>query len=467
MATLPPKKPLKKVIPPTVPPKISIPLPYAADYSMRPEAVGMADKPVADHTYTTADTSIGPGQYDRTQLRGVEQNNTFAAKPGWMTKVSGALGAAAPYISNMVNSFRRPPMPATPIPYNPVHFRRVNFGAAKTEADRMIAGQDQGLRYLPENEATAARTANMIQGLRAKGQYTMQEQNANAEIANAEATQNGRVDMANVNSMNQFNDSLVDRNIAIENNASANLANAGDKYVAIQNEKAKQQLEATKYGILQGVYSTSGVVNRLDARLLRDPVTGELRRMAHGGLMRAGGMMRVYGTGGELIGGPGDTGGDPSEANKPNPRYATGAQLAYYKEQLNQKLREKDPEGYDNFFKERTKILRSGDRKAADQFDQTSNFNAYLSPDEVKRTLGDEYDNYLNSVRQASQFIPGQQYKQLYGNTEGNLDPAQLNYGRRFATLSTLTSLDDHASKVRTDYSYSPKTGVKMTRSRI
>ena len=85
--------------------------------------------------------------------------------------------------------------------------------------------------------------------------------------------------------------------------------------------------------------------------------------------------------------------------------------------------------------------------------------------------MGDkDYDNYLSSLKEVNEYNVGHRQQPLYGNIEGESnDPSKLNYGRRFASLPVVTSLQHgkldangqpmHDRDYNRDYEYDAKTG--------
>jgi hypothetical protein len=216
----------------------------------------------------------------------------------------GAVDSVAPFVSNIANSFRRPPMPGKYKTLSPVRMGRVNMNADRVEVARAVAGANQGTRALPENEAAALRTANLIQGIRGNNQITQAENNTNVGIANQEAMANAQIDVQNTGMYNQYQDTLVNRNMVQQTAQSANLANAADKYIGIQNERAQRELDMQKFGVLSQMYKPSGVLDRL-LQGTDTPYT----KQKMGGTIRYGKMKRVYSGGGELT---------PNGTGKPN-----------------------------------------------------------------------------------------------------------------------------------------------------
>jgi hypothetical protein len=151
----------------------------------------------------------------------------------------------------------------------------------------------------------------------------------------------------------------------------------------------------------------------------------------------------------------------------PEEYYKANATLAYYKDKLNDQLKSKNPQAFGDYFKGLVNFRKQGNTQGAQDYTQNSEYNEYLSPDEVKKTLGSDkdYDNYINSLKQVNSYNISQGKTPLYGNIEGENDVTKLNYGRRFASLQVNPSLgktlqsssgDKHYNR---NYNYNPQTG--------
>lgn len=163
----------------------------------------------------------------------------------------------------------------------------------------------------------------------------------------------------------------------------------------------------------------------------------------------------------QVGGGTGST-AFPGATDENDFAYYRNARLQYYKEQLNNKLKEKNPEAFGTFMKGVQNARLTGNPKTVDDFIQNSTYNDYLTPDEVKATLGDDdfevYDAFLNEAK-----------PNLSGTIEGQKSYSDLNYGRRFASLPFSTSYSK-ANKTRgTNYSrqyqYTPDKGLTINES--
>lgn len=160
----------------------------------------------------------------------------------------------------------------------------------------------------------------------------------------------------------------------------------------------------------------------------------------------------------EIGNGPGDP---PSAQEK---YYQSSARLSYYKDQLNQKLKAKNPQAFGDYFKGLVDLRRANNPTGAEKYVQDSQYNEYLTPQEVQSSLGDKYNDYLESIKNVNAFNVAQGKQPLYGNIEGQNDINNLNYGRRFASLQITPSVSVHNDTRNTNYdrryTYDPKTNA-------
>lgn len=147
--------------------------------------------------------------------------------------------------------------------------------------------------------------------------------------------------------------------------------------------------------------------------------------------------------------------------------YQSNATLAYYKEKLNEKLKSKNPEAFGNYFKQLSELRRSGKQNDADKYVQETPYNEFLSAQEVQDELGEEYEQYLNSLKRVNQYNVKQGKQPLYGTTEGDQDITKLNYGRRFASLMVTPSFartnSTRGTSYSRNYSFNPEQGINYT----
>lgn len=162
--------------------------------------------------------------------------------------IAGGLNKAAPFASNIANSFRRVPQPIRSQPISAVTLSRVNNSNERTNLDEQTRGMDLAAnRGLSANTAAAVRAGNLSTRLRAYGDSYARENNANADISNRQAEINSGIEEKNIGLTNEYNQELVASRIAQQKASSANISNASDKLVQIQNAAAQRELDQAKY----------------------------------------------------------------------------------------------------------------------------------------------------------------------------------------------------------------------------
>lgn len=154
--------------------------------------------------------------------------------------------------------------------------------------------------------------------------------------------------------------------------------------------------------------------------------------------------------------------GDPVKPSPQEKYYQSSARLSYYKNLLNDKLKAKNPQGFQDYFKGLVDLRRKGDVTGASKYVQDAPYNDYLSPKEVQESLGEGYNDYLSSIKDVNSYNVSQGQQPLYGNIEGEADINKLNYGRRFASMQITPSLSAYNKAKDTRYSreykYNPDT---------
>lgn len=276
---------------------------WADKLPARPSVLSRVDRramPGASLTVPKRLSAVGPSpmamEAQRKQLQEEERAKQSAASAARRDQIVAGMDTVAPFVSNVINSFRRAPRPMAPRPYQYMKLRPVNYNASRTEAARAVYGANQGAGLLDENTAAAVRTGNLTQGIRAVNAVNEQEANQNTMISNQAAQVNTQIDNAYTDNLNRYDDANVNARMADMQQQSGNLANAADKYVAIRNQMRMAELEGQKYQILSDLYKDSGVLERFVDGYRRDPKTGipVFTQKKYGGKLRytAGGMLR-------------------------------------------------------------------------------------------------------------------------------------------------------------------------------
>jgi hypothetical protein len=155
-----------------------------------------------------------------------------------------------------------------------------------------------------------------------------------------------------------------------------------------------------------------------------------------------------------------DSGDKPPSVSQED-YYRASAKLSYFKDLLNDKLKQKNPEAFKEYFKGLVDLRRQGKPSEADKYVQEQAYNEYLSPKEVTGVLGKEnYDRYLKSIQTVNSYNVQQGKQPLYGTIEGENDLSNLNYGRRFASLMLTPTISvfnqSSGKKYDRNYQYNP-----------
>lgn len=221
-----------------------------------------------------------------------------------------------------------------------------------------------------------------------------------------------------------------------------------------------------KYSVIP-TYKSGGEVSSAKAKeILRDgtaqghALTDKQKRY-FGWIAGGRKMMGGYQTGGQTP--PTSQQQQPASDAHTEDYYQNSATLAYYKGVLNDKLKAKNPKAYTDYLIGLQQARKTGKPDDVNQYTQNSEYNDYLSPDEIKKAVGSDkdYQRYLNSVKYLNSAQGGNQLK---GVVEGNQDINALNYGRRFMGIP-LTSSFGSSVEGTTDknynraYNYNPATG--------
>jgi hypothetical protein len=169
------------------------------------------------------------------------------------------LNGVAPYVSNIVNSFRRAPRPAYPTMNSSPALSKINMDDARNQVGREISSSNTGAdRNLDSNTAASVKLFNSGRKLNALSGINEYEKNINSNIANQQSQMDWQTQMGNNAKIDNYNNEITSSNIANQNNQSANLANAADKFVAIGNEKQKADVERDKTRTLSTMFSPNG-----------------------------------------------------------------------------------------------------------------------------------------------------------------------------------------------------------------
>ena len=162
--------------------------------------------------------------------------------------VGKALQSAAPFVSNLVNAFRRMPMPSKPTPNRTITPSLINLDASRAEAVRERRGADKTAAESlnGNNQVAAVKAANLTQQIRETNRVNETETNANIGIKNQALQVNAGIEQSNNLKKDFYNNQLVERQLKQQEVDSANLADAGNKVQAMKRDKATFELEEDK-----------------------------------------------------------------------------------------------------------------------------------------------------------------------------------------------------------------------------
>lgn len=183
---------------------------------------------------------------------------------GISAKAQSVGNSVAPFISNIANAFRKPPMPKLPYLNSFTNLSKINLDDERNRVNRAVMASDvAGDRNLPSNTAAAVHSSNLAVKLNQLSSISERESNANAGIANQQAQMDMQTSFANNGKMDDYNDSLVERQVAQQREQSQNLSNASDKYVSIRNEKDKANVALQQTQMMSHAFDNSQVMGRL------------------------------------------------------------------------------------------------------------------------------------------------------------------------------------------------------------
>lgn len=192
-----------------------------------------------------------------------------------------------PYASNLVNSFRKLPLPPNPILENTIAPSYVNYDADRAQIGQAARSSLLGIDYKVANPAVASAIKASTIGSTISGlnNIAQTEKNTNANITNQNNYLNSTILARNVERQNSYNQDLLSRSLKQQQLQGENLSNLADKYQMERRDNRLMELEADKNKILTEKYKDSGAF----MRQLADEYLKEMQRLngnRYGGLLR-------------------------------------------------------------------------------------------------------------------------------------------------------------------------------------
>jgi hypothetical protein len=164
-----------------------------------------------------------------------------------MGKMSNAVGQLLPFASNIYNAFQKPGQVPRPIMDNPIALQRVSMANDRNEVERGVRGNNLSFdQTLDAQTAAANKQFTLAQRFNQLSKVNQEERNQNMEIGNRETVMNHNIQSGNNAKMDQFWKDRLDRENVQKSQQSANVANAGDKAMAMYNNKQLKELDNRK-----------------------------------------------------------------------------------------------------------------------------------------------------------------------------------------------------------------------------
>lgn len=184
-----------------------------------------------------------------------------------LKKIGGEVAARvnnlAPYYSNIVNSFKKAPMPIKGVMNTSPTLSTVDYSNERNDVYRNATAADRNTeRNVDPNTAEAVKLYRKGTTFHDISSINDRQNQTNLGIKNQQAMLDYQNSVSNNAKTDDYNQSLVERDIANQRESSANFANAGDKITLIRNENQKAQVEMDKAKVLSSMYQRSGVLDR-------------------------------------------------------------------------------------------------------------------------------------------------------------------------------------------------------------
>lgn len=180
-----------------------------------------------------------------------------------VNKVGKFAEDVSPYISNISNAFRKAPRPGVPVLDSYTNLSKIDLSNERSDIRRTVSAANKATeRNVDSNTAEAIKAFNRGQEFNQLSSVNERENNTNVGIAHQQAQMDAQVKGSNTERWNDYGDAKTAADIADVRERSANVANAGDKYTLIQNEKQKAKVSRDNTRILSSLFSKSGVLSR-------------------------------------------------------------------------------------------------------------------------------------------------------------------------------------------------------------
>lgn len=188
------------------------------------------------------------------------------------SKAGMDMSAFVPYLSNLVNTFRKTPRPIAPAQVDYVPGSQISLDAARAETNTATRMADLATSGLDAQTAGAIKVGNLGTRLRSLNEIAGKEAMINAQSRMQTNSINANINAQNTGIINQYHDDITNSQIAQQREQSENLSNAADKFIGQQAMADQIRLDRDKTVIMSKAYD-QGVYDRLGKRLQTDGIT--------------------------------------------------------------------------------------------------------------------------------------------------------------------------------------------------
>lgn len=188
---------------------------------------------------------------------GYTYENSPSSRRGVRLPNIGKASSILPFVSNVAGLFNKPPMPSLPVYMNPVQLKKINMDNDRYSIEQGIRGMNNfASNNFDSQGAMAALSFNNAQRFNQMSAVNQSERNQNTLIDNDQAKINNAAEYQNRLAVKGYQDSLIERKMAIQRDRQANLSNASDKFVMLQdiNPKRKQAAMNMKFATANDYY---------------------------------------------------------------------------------------------------------------------------------------------------------------------------------------------------------------------
>ena len=177
------------------------------------------------------------------------------------------------YGSDVVGLLRKYPNVPSPELNSEIRLNRVNLSGDRVQAGSDFKNALAGTENLSSNVSAGIRGNLLAKKYQMNNDISQRENLANVDISNREALTNAEINQQNKGLLNQYNQNVADRNVAIQNANQSYLGNINEKMLLDKREDNQRKLDLAKLyinssiadeGVRKRVNETTGLNGILD-----------------------------------------------------------------------------------------------------------------------------------------------------------------------------------------------------------